>query len=109
MNPPYSRHSLILLSALFATGCCTPLPVVPKAIRCEPSAELMARKCAEPAQIPKGATYGTLVDTMLADRKALSECVLTADELRESIEKCNLATDDFNKKIDKLNQSNNKH
>lgn len=102
MNTPYLKYALILMAGISAAGCKTIIEV-PSAIRCDASAELLARKCAKPGQIPEDATYGTLVDTTLADRKALSECGLTAGELRESLEKCNQAIDGFNKKIDEIN------
>lgn len=106
MNMRYFKTTLILTAGLSAAGCCTPVPVVPKAIRCEPSAELLAHQCAAPEQLPENATFQTLVDTMLADRQALRECALAEKALRDSITKCNQANDGFNKKIDELNESN---
>ena len=94
----------ILLCSLFIAGCQT-LPVASHAISCDVSAELLASKCATPAQITNDATYAALVDTMQADRKALRECSTTADTLRAAIKRCNQATDEYNKKIDTLNSS----
>lgn len=108
MNTRHLKTTLILAAGLSAAGCCTPVPVVPKAIRCEPSAELRAPQCAVPGQLPENATFQTLVDTMLTDQQALRECALSERALRDSIAKCNQATDDFNKKIDELNESNGK-
>lgn len=106
MNMRQLNTTLILAAALSAAGCSTPVPVIPKAIGCEPSAELLARRCAAPGQLPENATFQTLVDTMLADRQALRECAMVEKALRDSIDKCNQVTGDFNKKIDELNESN---
>ena len=94
----------ILLGSLFIAGCQT-LPVVPHAINCDVNAELLASKCATPRQITNDTTYAALVDTMQAERKALRECSITADTLREAIKRCNQATDEYNKKIDTLNSA----
>lgn len=94
----------ILLGSLFITGCKT-LPVVPHAIGCDVSAELLSSKCATPKPITNDTTYATLVDTMQADRKALRECGVTADTLRDAIKRCGQATDEYNKKIDAINST----
>lgn len=98
------RLASILLGGLVIAGCKT-VTVVPHALKCEVSAELLAGKCAPPGQIPSDATYAMLVDTMQADRKALQECGITADTLRDAIRRCNQATDDYNKKIDAINNA----
>ncbi|MGE5758508.1 MAG: hypothetical protein ACM3W8_06550 [Sideroxydans sp.] len=92
----------ILLGNLFIAGCKT-VPVVPHAISCDVSAELLAAKCATPGQIANDATYAALVDTMQADRKALRECGVTVKTLQDSIKRCNQATGEYNKKIDAIN------
>jgi len=94
----------ILLGSLFIAGCKT-LTVVPHAVNCEVSKELLAGKCAEPRPIANDTTYAALVDTMQADRKALRECSITADTLRDAIKRCNQATDEYNKKIDAINNT----
>ena len=94
----------ILLGSLFITGCKT-LPVVPHAISCDVSAELLAGKCATPKQIANDTTYATLVDTMQDDRKALRDCGITVDTLRDAIKRCSHATDEYNKKIDAINST----
>ena len=96
------RLTPILLGSLFITGCKT-LPVAPHAINCDVSAELLASKCAEPEPIANDATYAALVDTMQADRKALRECGITVDTLRDALKRCNQATGEYNKKIDAIN------
>lgn len=95
---------LMLLGCLFFTGCRT-LPVVPHAINCEVSRELMSGKCAEPRPIANDTTYAALIDTMQADRTALRECSITADTLRDAIRRCNQATDEYNKRIDAINST----
>lgn len=100
MKSPY----LTLAGSLLLAGCQT-LPVVPHAIGCDVSAELLAGKCAAPRQITNDATYATLVDTMQADRNALRDCSIAAETLRETIKHCNQATDEYNKKIDALNHN----
>jgi hypothetical protein len=92
-----------VLAACLILGGCQTLPVVPHAINCEISAERLTGKCAVPKDIPNNATYSSLVDTMQADRKALRECSIEADTLREAIRRCNQATEEYNKKIDALN------
>ena len=94
----------LLVGSLFVAGCKT-LPVVPHAIRCDVSADLLAGKCAPPKPITNDATYAALVDTMQADRKALQECGIAADTLRDAIKRCNQATDEYNKNIDALNST----
>jgi hypothetical protein len=94
----------ILLITLFIAGCKT-LPVASHAVNCDASAELLASKCATPRQITNDTTYATLVDTMQADRKALRECGIAADALRETLKHCNQATDEYNKKIDAINSA----
>jgi len=95
----------VLLCSLLMTGCKT-LLVVPHALNCDVNAELLASRCASPKPIANDATYATLVDTMQADRKALHECGITTDNLREALTRCNLATDAYNKKIDAVNKTN---
>jgi hypothetical protein len=94
----------LVLASLITSGCQT-VPVVPHAVNCDASPELLARKCATPGQIANTTTYAALVDTMQADRKALQECNVTADALRETLQRCNQATAEYNKKIDALNSS----
>lgn len=94
----------ILMGSLFIAGCKT-LPVVPHAIKCDVGTELLAEKCAAPKQVANDATYATLVDAMQADRKALQECGITADALREAIRRCNQATGEYNQKIDAINST----
>jgi hypothetical protein len=98
------RLTPILLGSLFLAGCKT-LTVVPHAVSCEVSKELLAGKCAEPRPIANDTTYAALVDTMQADRKALRECGIAADALRDAIKRCNQATDEYNKKVDALNNT----
>jgi len=94
----------ILLGSLFIAGCKT-LTVVPHAVSCNVNAELLAGKCAEPKPIANNTTYAALIDIMQADRKALRECSVTADTLRDAIKRCNQATDEYNKKIDAINNT----
>lgn len=94
----------ILLGSLFLAGCKT-LTVVPHAVSCEVSKELLTGKCAEPRPITNDTTYAALVDTMQADRKALRECIIAADALRDAIKRCNQATDEYNRKIDAINSA----
>jgi hypothetical protein len=102
MKPQHLKPTSILAGCLFLAGCQT-LPVVPHAINCEVSTELLEGKCASPKQVPNTSTYASLVDTMQADRKALRDCSIAADALRETIRRCNQTTDEYNKKIDALN------
>ncbi len=97
---------LILTSLLLGSlaGCKT-VTVVPHAVQCDVGVELLASRCATPKPIANDATYATLVDTMQADRKALQECGVTADTLREAISRCNQAIDEYNKKIDAINKT----
>ena len=97
-----SKFAPFLLSCLFFAGCQT-LPVVPHAINCDVSAEMLASKCAKPVPIINDTTYSTLVDAMQADRKALQECGIKADAIRGALIRCNRATDEYNKKIDAIN------
>jgi hypothetical protein len=92
----------LVIGSLLLGGCQT-LPVVPHAVGCDVNAELLAAKCAAPKSIANDATYATLIDTMQADRKALRECSITADALRDAIARCKQTTDEYNKKIDALN------
>ena len=98
------RLTPILLGCLFIGGCKT-LTVVPHAVNCDVSAELLAGKCAAPQPITNDTTYAALVDTMQADRKALRECGITADTLRDTIKRCNQATAEYNKKLDAINNT----
>jgi hypothetical protein len=98
------KFAPILLGSLFLAGCKT-LTVVPHAVSCDVNAELLAGKCAEPRTITNDTTYAALVDTMQADRRALRECSIAADALRDAIKRCNQATDEYNKKIDSLNNA----
>jgi len=94
----------LIACCLFITGCKT-VTVVPHAISCDASAELLARKCATPKPIANDATFATLVETSQADRQALRECAITVDTMRETINRCKQATDEFNKKIDATNST----
>jgi hypothetical protein len=95
------KLTLLLSVGILIAGCQT-LPVVPHALTCNASAELLASKCAAPRPISNDITYAALVDTMQADRKALQECGITADTLRNTLKRCNQAADEYNKKIDAL-------
>jgi hypothetical protein len=105
MKAAYMKSVPLLLLGLFLSACRT-LPVVPHAISCDVNTELLASNCAVPKPIPSDATYATLIDTMLADRKALNDCSITANALRDVIRRCNRATAEYNRKIDALNKSN---
>jgi hypothetical protein len=96
--------ALTLVCSLILAGCQT-LSVIPHAVNCDVSAQLMADNCATPRPIANDATYATLVDTMQADRKALRECNVAADALRDAIKHCNQATSEYNKTIDALNRA----
>jgi len=104
MKIPCLKLAPVLLSGLFVTGCQT-LPVVPHALNCDANAELLAGKCAAPRQVSNNTTYAALVDTMQADRKALQECGIMVDTLRNTLNRCNQAADEYNKKIDALNST----
>lgn len=97
-----SRFTPILLASLFMAGCRT-VPVVPHAVGCDASAQLLASKCLPPGQLEDDATFATVVDIMQADRQALRECGMTVDALIKTIRQCNHATDEYNKKIDAIN------
>lgn len=96
------KLTAISLACLLTAGCKT-VTVVPHALNCDASAELLASKCAAPRQIAGNTTYAMLVDTMQMDRQALQECGIAAEALRDSIRRCNRATDEYNKRIDELN------
>ena len=102
MNKTDLKLAAMVLGILLIAGCRT-LPVVPHAIKCEVSDQLLAGKCAAPKPVSIDTTYAKLVETMQADRKSLQECGLAADALREAIKRCNEATDEYNKKIDAIN------
>ncbi len=97
-----SKLLSILAGSLLIGGCRT-VPVVPHAMKCDLSPELLVGKCATPTQIANDSTYATLIDAMQADRRALRECGLSVDTLRDAIQRCNRATDEYNRKIDALN------
>ena len=96
---------LLLLVSLYIAGCKT-LPLVPHAVNCDVNAELLASKCAPPKPISNDISYATLVDTMQADRKALRDCNITTNALRDAIRRCNRATAEYNQKIDAINSAN---
>lgn len=106
MGRLHSKLGSSLLASFLAGGCCPTLTVAPHAIRCDAAVELLATKCALPTQIADDATFAAVVDAMRSDRKALRDCGVTLDVLRDSINRCNRATDDFNKKIDEINEKN---
>jgi predicted small secreted protein len=105
MKAPRLKLASFVVGSLLLGGCQT-LPVVPHAVGCDVNKELLAAKCAAPKPVANDVTYATLVDTMQADRKALRECSITADALREAIARCKQTTDEYNKKIDALNSRN---
>jgi hypothetical protein len=94
----------VLLGSLLITGCRT-VPVIPHALNCNVSPELLAGRCAMPKPVTNEATYASLVETMQADRQALRECSSEADTLREAIKRCNQASLDYNRKIDAINKT----
>lgn len=104
MNARCIKFAPVLLCSIFITGCQT-LPVVPRAINCDVNAELLASKCQPPGQVAGDATYASLVDTMQNDRKALLECGITVNTLRDALKRCNQATVEYNKKIDSINRN----
>ncbi len=104
MKTLHSKPLPMLVGILLIAGCRT-VPVVPHAMKCDVSPELLAGKCATPTQIASDSTYAMLIDTMQTDRKALRECGLSVDTLRDAIRRCNRATDEYNRKIDALNST----
>ncbi|ADE12237.1 hypothetical protein [Sideroxydans lithotrophicus] len=94
----------ILLSGLFVTGCQT-VPVVPHALNCDVSPELLAGRCATPGPVTSDTTYAALVGIMQEDRQALRECSNAADALRDAIKRCNQAALEYNRKIDAINKT----
>lgn len=94
----------ILAGSMLIAGCRT-VPVVPHALTCDASAELLASKCPPPRPLADNATFAALVDTMQADRQALRECGMTVDALIKTIRQCNHATDEYNRKIDAINSA----
>jgi hypothetical protein len=104
MNVRRLKFAPLFLCGLFIAGCQT-LPVVPHAINCDVNAELLASKCQPPGQVADNATYASLVDTMQNDRKALLECGITVNTLRDALKRCNQATGEYNKKIDSINRN----
>jgi hypothetical protein len=105
MKGAHLKLTPVLLVSLFIAGCQT-VPVVPHALDCNVSSELLAGRCAKPMPIAKDSTYATLVDTMQADRQALRECGNTADALRDALKRCNQAALEYNRKIDANNKTN---
>lgn len=99
-----STLASVLAGSMLVAGCRT-VPVVPHAVACDASAELLASKCPPPRPLADNATFAALVDTMQADRQALRECGMTVDALIKTIKQCNHATDEYNKKIDAINNA----
>jgi hypothetical protein len=103
MNKSLIGNAVVLAACLFAAGCTTPVPVVAKNISCEADAKLLASDCPKPRELPPDATFQTLVDTMLEDRKALNECGSSVQALVQSLNACKQAVDEFNREVDALN------
>ena len=108
MGKSNPRFLVLLAPAFLLAACCPTITVVPHAISCDASAELLAGKCAAPREIDNSDTFSSIIDAMRSDRQALKECGIALDALRDSINRCNLATNEFNKKIDQINSSNKK-
>lgn len=106
MDRLHQKLGAILAGGFLAGGCCPTVTVVPHAIRCDATVELLATKCVLPMQVADDATFATVVDAMRSDRKSLRDCGTSLDALRDSINRCNRATDEFNKKIDEINKNN---
>lgn len=102
------RIGLSIPAAVVLAACTRTLPVVPHAIRCDASAELLKSRCASPTPLSPDTTFATLVDAAQKDRQALQECGMTVKALQESINRCNGAIDGFNGKIDDVNDKNRK-
>lgn len=96
----------VLVVGAMLAGCNPVIVKVPPAQRCDADAQLLKSSCAAPKTVPGDATFSTLVDTLLADREALSACRATVNALRDSINRCNQATDEFNKTIEEINSKN---
>lgn len=105
MNRLWQAFNLIVMGGLLV-GCTSVVPVASHAIPCDISADLLAKDCAQPSQLPEGITFTDLVDKMRADRKALQECGLSQEALRQSVKACNHKIDEFNQRIDELNRKN---
>jgi hypothetical protein len=106
MNRPLSRLGTVLAGSLMLAACSPTLTVVPHAMRCDASAELLASSCASPKPIPDDATFSAVVDASRDDRQALRECGISLNTLRESMNRCNASVDEFNRKVDELNAKN---
>jgi hypothetical protein len=106
MNRPLSTLSAILAGSVMLVACSPTLTVVPHAMRCDASAELVASTCALPKPIPDDATFSGVVEASRDDRQALRECGMSLNALRESMNRCNASVDEFNRKVDELNTKN---
>ena len=104
MKEPRLKLTPVLLAGLIVAGCQT-VPVVPHALNCDVSPELLAGRCAAPKPVTNATTYATLVDIMQADRQALRECSSEADALRDALRRCNHASLEYNRKIDAINKT----
>jgi len=88
-----------LLLAVLA-GCAHEVQVVTvdPAKKCEPAPALL-QGCEDAAMLGTDISYGSLLDSYLADRQRLRTCAARRDDLAKALETCNAAIDRHNAEL----------
>jgi hypothetical protein len=92
-----------LLLVLQLAGCATAVKVA-EPVDCDASADLLARRCAAPQDVPDGATYEQVLQAGGNDRDALRVCARHAQLLADVVRACNAAIDRHRSAIRGINQ-----
>jgi len=93
---------MLAVSAGFA-GCSATVNLVPEPLSCplpKPAAEL---RCADPASLADGATFGDLVKASVEDRNALRLCARNTQLLVQTMTACTEATERYKVQIREIN------
>jgi hypothetical protein len=100
------KRTVACLVAAASCGCTTmSVPEVKEALKCEPSAAILAA-CGAPASVKEGVTFGEMIEVSGRDRDALRECALKQQALAQSMAMCNDRIEKYNAAIREINARN---
>jgi hypothetical protein len=98
-----SLLSFLIIGALLS-GCVQKIPLIREAIACPVPVDKLQEHCAEPGQIPAGATYADVIRIAIDDRKNLKACGVHDRYLASNIQECNEAIERHNAALREINQ-----
>jgi len=94
----------LLIFIALLSGCTQKIPLIREAIACPVPRDKLLEQCAEPGQVPAGATYADVIGIAVDDRKNLKACSIHDRYLARNIQQCNEAIDRHNAVVREINE-----